>query len=221
MSLFLNCGWHPLAGMEIQARIGQVVRLLEREETIAIMGRNWYRQGRSKKEALSKPLSLAKLTDVRSWGRGKVIIERTGREEIDYSLGIWNGRDDPEAASFMADLNEPPTEPDTLLFSGPRLESLKDKWHHVLAWGEAVAIHLGGRSFVGSDELRDWAEAEGLEGAALAGYAAFNGRDGRSIVGAATWPEVIAPDKKRVQELIEKHRAMVEPDLRRWSGPLA
>jgi hypothetical protein len=209
MSLFLNSGWHPAVGTGIQARIGQIARLLEREETAAMVGGNWYRLGRSKKEALSKPVSLAKLGEVRSWKRYRFVHEETGREEVDYSLGVWNGRDPPESASFSARLNEPTTKTkmDTLVFSGPDLESLKDKWPHVLAWCEAVAHHLGGESLVSSHELTDWAEAEGLEKASWAGYAAFHA-DGRSIVSAATWPEVIAPDKKRVQEFIGAYRAM-------------
>jgi hypothetical protein len=208
MSFFLNCGWYPTAGAEIQARIGQIASLLERQETVALVGGNWYRKGRSKKEALSKPLPLAKLREVRSWHRDKFVFEETGREELDFWLGVWNGRDPPDSASLLVHLHDPTTEMDMLVFSGPGLESLKDRWRQVLAWGEAVAHHLGGRSLVSSNTLIEWAEAEGLERADMAGYAAFHA-DGRSIVSAATWPEVIAPDKKRAQEFIRKFRAMV------------
>jgi hypothetical protein len=98
---------------------------------------------------------------------------------------------------------------DSLVFGGPELESLKDKWRLVLAWGEAVSHHLGGWSLVSSNQLIDWARAEGLERASMAGYAAFHGRHGRSIVSATTWAEVVAPDKERVQEFIKMYRAMV------------
>jgi hypothetical protein len=208
MSLFVNCGWRPPAGTKIQTRIGQIVRLLERDETVALVGRNWYRLGRSKREALSKPLSLTKLTEVRSWGRGKVIIEETGREERDYSLGVWNGRDEPDIASLSVMLHEPSTWSDSLVFRGPGLESVKDKWRSVLAWGEAIATHLGGQSEVSSHDLRDWAGAEGMKHADSAAYAVFEG-DGRSSVAATTWSEVIAPDKKRVQEVIRMIRASI------------
>jgi len=209
VSFFVRCEWFPPAGAEIQARIGQIARLLGREETVAVVGGHWYRKGRSKKEALSKPISLAKLEEGRSWDREKFVFEETGREMMDYWFGAWNGRDDPDSVSLLVHLTEPSTEMDSIGFGGPGLESLKDKWRHVLAWGEAVAHHLGGRSLVSSNELMEWAEAEGLEGADMAGYAAFDGRDGRSIVGVATWPEAITPDKKRVQEFIGMHRAMV------------
>jgi hypothetical protein len=208
MSFFLNCGWYPAAGAEIQARIGQIARLLEREETVALVGSNWYRLGRSKKEAQSKPLSLAKLGDVRSWRREKFVFEETGREEWDYWLGVWNGRDPPDGASLLVHLHEPTTEVDMLVLDGPDLESLEDRWRHVLVLGEAVAHHLGGRSLVSSSTLIEWARAEGLERADMAGYAAFH-PDGRSIVSAATWPEVITPDKQRAQEFIRRFRAMV------------
>jgi hypothetical protein len=150
MSLFLSCGWYPAAGTGIQARIQQIARLLEREETVAVVGGNWYRLGRSKKEALSKPLSLSKLGQVRSWRREKLVYGTTGLEEMNYGLGVWNGRDPPGSVSFSVDLYEPTTHADTLVFRGPDLESMKDKWHQVLAWGEAVAHHMAGRSKVSS-----------------------------------------------------------------------
>jgi hypothetical protein len=207
MSFILNCGWYPAACAAIQARIEQVARLLEREETVALVGANWYRLGRSKKAALSKPLSLAKLREVRSWHREKFVFEATGLEEIDYRLDVWNGRDPPDSASLSVHLNEPTTEVDAIVFRGPDLESLKDRWPHVLALGEAVAQHFGGECLVSSNTIIEWARAEGLERADMAGYAIFHG-DGRSIVSAATWPEVIAPDRERAQEFIRNYRAM-------------
>jgi len=210
MSFFLNCGWYPTAGTGIQARIGQIAGLLGREETVALMGPNWYRLGRSKKEALSKPLSQEKLNDVRSWSRDKILRGETDREVMEYSLGVWNGRDEPDAASLMVDLHEPATEMDSLVFGGPDLESLKDKWRRVLAWGEAVANHLRGLSLVSSDRLIEWARTEGLEKASSAGHASFDGRNGRSIVSAASWPEAIAPSKQRVQEFIRAYIAMFD-----------
>ncbi len=209
MSLVVKCGWYSSGGAEIQVRIGEIVRLLEREETVTLVGDKWYRKGRSRKEALSKPLSLAKLGEVRSWRREKFVYEETGLEEITYSLGIWNGRDDPEAVSLLVYLTEPITQVQSIAFDGLDLELVKDKWRDVLAWGEVVARHLGGRGVVSSDELMKWAEVQGLEEADLAAYAVFDGREGRSSVSAATWPEVIAPDKKRVQEAIGMIRAMV------------
>jgi len=210
MSFFLNCGWYPPAGAGLQARIEQIARLLEREETVALVGPNWYRKGRSKREALSKPLSQAKLGDVRSWAHKKFPHVEAGREVevIEYWLDVWNGRDAPDSASFSVELHERATEMDSLVFGGPELESLKDKWRLVLAWGEAVGHHLGGESLVSSNQLIDWARAEGLERADMAGYAVFDGREGRSIVSATTWAEVVAPDKERVQEFIRMYRAM-------------
>jgi len=209
MSFFLNCEWYPPADAGLMDRIEQIVRLLERQETVAVMGRNWYRQGRSKREALSKPLSQAKLTDVRSWGREKFIYEEAGRkvEVIQHWLGVWNGRDAPDGASLSVEIHEPMRGMDFVVFRGPELDSLKDKWRHVLAWGEAVSHHLGGWSLVSSNQLIDWARAEGLERADMAGYAAFHSRDGRSIVYATTWAEVIAPDRERVQDFIRRYRA--------------
>src|SRR5688572_7821800 len=109
MALFVSCGWFPAAGAEIRARIGQIARLLERQETVALVGRDWYRLGRSKKEALSKPLSIKKLEEVRSWDRGRILADETNPEEIDYSLGAWNGRDPPDVASLSVMLHDPPT----------------------------------------------------------------------------------------------------------------
>lgn len=210
MSLFVNCGWHPPAGTGIQTRIDQMARLLQREETVALVGGNWYRKGYSKKEALSKPLSLAKLGEVRSWTRDRFVYEDPRREEIDYSIDAWNGRDPPESASLSITLYEtPPTETDSLVFGGPGLETLKDKWHEVLAWSEAIANQLRGLSVVSSSDLIQWAEAEGLKRATSAAYAAFDGRARRSSVSAATWQEALTPNKKRVQEVIEMIEASV------------
>jgi hypothetical protein len=207
MSLFVNCEWRPPAGAGIHARIEQVGRLLARDETIAIVGPSWYRLGRSKKQALSKPVPLAELGKVGSWKR-----EWFAPGEDEYSLGMWNGRDDPHAVSLLVYLHEPPTMFDTLLFDGPNLDSVKEKWRDVLAWGEAVAHQLGGLSVVSSGQLQKWAEAEGIDDPVSAAYAVFWGQDAASkprtargagsIVSAATWPEVIAPNRGRMQELI-------------------
>lgn len=170
MSLILNCQWYPDPQASVERRVQQAAELLARDEAVALMGNGWYRLGRSKAQALTKPVATSELANPGSWKQSAF-----GPGEVDHVLSVWNGHDDPRGVSLRVELHTPASQVDTLAFDGPQLETATARWSEALALARALATDLEGLAIVSSHELIAWAEGQQLERADLAAYAAFWG----------------------------------------------
>jgi hypothetical protein len=223
MSLFINCQWYPENNAPLNERIEIIVGLLSDPAVTALLGGEWYRLGRSRRQALSKSVPPGELRQVNKW-RYTRLSPGFGY----YGMHLWNGVDGPGGITIALELNEPASRLDTLVLHGPETKALRAagaQWDVVLSCGSFIAEELGGLVIVSSHELIDYAQNNAIERADLAAYGAFWGidRSGKnpgylslplgetlvpfSIVICQTWTNVEFPNLSRIEELIRLLRS--------------
>lgn len=228
MGIFIRCEWMTPSTFTTDARVAEVADVIRRICTEGPFSGRWFLQGRSRKEALSKSVDLDALsTRKKPWRRVSLIEDLAY-----YSLSMWDGRDDLEAASLSAEIYEPETKPNMLLISGPPVDSFRPRvpaWPDVLELARSLAAMLDGLSVVGTDELFGYARAHGMPHASFAAHAAFwePDRSGESplyaplrtaglaapcsLVASTSWDEVVDPSRTPEASLLELMRLLAVP----------
>ncbi len=217
MSLFIRCEWIPPADSSLDARVMEIANLFNNPMFTAIAGAEWYLLGRSKAEALSKPMRRAELVQLHLW-RCVPLIQ--GKHV--YACNLWNGRDDLNSVNISIALHVPPEDPDTFVISGLSADNLCSSgvsWRAILDLSILLAETLGGAVRVSSHELLERGAELLAADAQKAVYAAFWGidRSGRnpayrsllaterdipfSCVSADSWEEVFAPNPARMRDI--------------------
>lgn len=217
MSLFIRCEWIPPADASLDVRLMEVANLFNNPTFTAIARAEWYSLGRSKAEALSKPVRRAELAQLQFW-RCVPLIQ--GKHV--YTINLWNGRDDLNSVNISIALHVPPDDPDIFVISGISADNLRSSgvsWKGLLDLSISLAERLGGAVRVSSHELLERASELLAVDAQKAVYAAFWGidRSGRNpayrsllaterdipffCVSADSWEEVFAPNPARLRDV--------------------
>lgn len=217
MSLFINCQWFPESEASLGDRMKSVSGLLRNNAVSVLVGQQWYRPGRSRKEALSKPILASQLEQINAW-RFTDLSASSGY----YGIRLWNGRDNQNGATITCQISIPATRLDIIVIDGLDIDRLQAdglSWDHVLSCARCMAEQLGGLAVVSSHDLIDYAKRNALERPHLAAYGAFWGvdRSGKnpgygmlikqkslpfSMVNFRTWEEVQSPSVTRLQGLV-------------------
>jgi hypothetical protein len=169
----------------------EALGVIRQPELASLFGAEWFKGGRTKKAALSRPVHLENITPKAPPWRRVSMTDVPPHNDIYYQLGLWNGLDRPASCSFSITLYEPALDPrrlqipgletDTIIIPGPELallESTSTAWHRLLDICHLIANLLGGRAEITSDELWDLARGQTqLSQASDAAYAAFWGID--------------------------------------------
>lgn len=211
------------------ARVAEVAGIVRQLCTAGPYAGAWFLKGRSKKEALSKHVDLDQIFAKKKPWRRVSLIEGAAY----YSLSMWNGRDEDEAAELSVSVYDPETTPNMLVLSGPPIECLRTRvpaWSDVLELARSFAVRLGGMAVVCTDELREYATARAMPHAFFAAHAAFWERDrsGRnpvyaplrdaglaapcSLVASTSWEQVIDPTATPEAPLLELMNLLAVPD---------
>lgn len=219
MSLFIRCEWVPETNASIELRVAEATGVFGVRILAKIAGAQWYRLGRSKAEALSRPVSIDDLRQVQAWRRVPLIPG-----SMIYSADLWNGRDHPEGVNLSIAINVPSTDLDTCVVSNLDANYLRASgisWRDVLIFAESLAQMLGGVARISSHELLDQAKDWKAVGAQEAAYAAFWGidRSGKnpryhelmkkrkfppvSCVAAKSWEEVYFAEIDQFREILQ------------------
>jgi len=223
MSLFINCQWFPESNASLAERIEIIIGLFSNSAITALIGGQWYRLGRSSKQALSKPFLPSELRQINTWR-----FTQLSADSGYYGIGLWNGSDIPKGVTLTLEINTTANRLDTLVIDGPEIAALRAdviSWDIVLSCGRYIAEQLGGLAVVSSHELIDYARKNSIEGADLAAYAAFWAIDRSeknpgyialmqedwslpfSMVICMTWEDVKSPNLNRIRELIRLLRS--------------
>lgn len=175
MSLFVRCRWRSPPGATIVARTHEVAAALAGEPSLgSLAGDRWSRLGRSRRAALAHAVPRRAFGDPETWRRSRL------GDGWMYRLSLWNGEDGPAGASLSVTLFDPPDGDDTLVLgdlSEDAVRAGRPPLGALLAAAESWARTLGGVSIVSSHALVEHAEAQGLEEAHRAAFAAFRGVD--------------------------------------------
>lgn len=118
----LGAYWGPRPA-SLEACAEKVARTLDRLGEASVILRTWYRQGRTKSEALAARVEpdASHLRTLLEQGRNVTDVGDRVIKELGYSLSAWNGRDEPYATfstqcggwshwvsnSFVVDLPSP------------------------------------------------------------------------------------------------------------------
>ena len=211
MSLSIICQWSHNDGRSIEERIQHAAAVFSAPDVQSLVGQQWFRGGKSKRDALSKPVPMSAFGEIKTWDRSLLTPEI-----YMYGLSLWNGRDYPESFSLSVTLQAPPERtsphfsPNQFLLSGFEINQLQARniaWTSILAVAQFMAEEFKGRSMIRSDELYKIGEQNcGIEEPDIPAYAAFWGgcgseRHPTSMIVCKSWDEARSPDCARLREL--------------------
>lgn len=135
MGLVIRCWWLPPRHLPIEQRMMEALGVIRQPELASIFGAGWFKGGRTKKAALSRPVNLENITPKAPPWRRVSMTDVPPHNDIYYQLGLWNGLDRPASCSFSITLYEPALDPrrlqipgletDTIIISGPELALLE------------------------------------------------------------------------------------------------
>jgi hypothetical protein len=209
----------PRADASLEERIAESASLVGAPLLATIIGAQWFRLGKSKAEALSRPVDMDNLARIDTWRRVQIVPG-----VMVYAVDLWNGVDHPGVANLSIAIHVPPNEPDTFVISSLNADYLRSadvSWSSVIAVAECLADRLGGLSMIASHELLELLQKKMPGSSERAAYAAFWGidRSGNnpayrgletaqisapfSCVAADSWEELNAPTASQLRRVAE------------------
>ena len=95
MGLVIRCWWLPPSHLPIEQRMMEALGVIRQPELASIFGAGWFKGGRTKKAALSRPVNLENITPKAPPWRRVSMTDVPPHNDIYYQLGLWNGLDSP------------------------------------------------------------------------------------------------------------------------------
>jgi hypothetical protein len=184
MSLDVICVWHEADDMPLEQRLSKAAVVLRSPQVEEIFGPNWYHGGKSRKDALSKPVNLDDVLKLEAWSEWRG--EPPPPCGLTYTFGMWNGHDgaDPRRGGVSVILIEEPVpyvhripgRSGRMVFDCPVLEVIaKDETRvaQFISFARFLASRLEGTAVLRSYELMEYAEERDALDEHLMAYAAF------------------------------------------------